>query len=142
MRHADPVSTAPEPNPAASRRKAPSRLVKLTSPLAVRLAGHRWFPLWAVLRHRGRRSGKQYAIPVAVLHTPDTFVIALPWGSHTNWAQNVLAAGGCTVRWKAVEHAVTDPRLVGPDVAMTAANRLERMVLKRSKMRDFLQLRR
>jgi len=99
MRHADPVSTTPEP-PAARRRKAPSQLVKLTSPLAIGLAGHRWFPLWAVLRHRGRRSGKQYAIPVAVLHTPDTFVIALPWGSHTNWAQNVLAAGGCTVRYR------------------------------------------
>jgi hypothetical protein len=42
---------------------------------------------------------------------------------------------------------VTDPLLVGPDVAMTAANRLERMVLNRmvlnrSNIRDFLQLRR
>lgn len=81
--------------PRASGRSAPPRLVKLTSPIARKLAGRRWFPLWAVLRHRGRRTGHEYAIPVAVLVTPATFVIGLPWGPTTNWVQNVLAAGGC-----------------------------------------------
>jgi deazaflavin-dependent oxidoreductase (nitroreductase family) len=120
--------------------KPPARLVKLTSPLARQLAGRRWFPLWAVLHHRGRRTGQEYAIPVAVLVTPDTFVIGLPWGPKTNWAQNVLAAKGCTIRWRGVDYRVTDPQLVGADVALMAAGRFERVVLSRVAFPAFLQL--
>jgi deazaflavin-dependent oxidoreductase (nitroreductase family) len=126
----------------AAPAKPPARLVKLTSPLALRLAGRRWFPLWAVLRHRGRRTGRQYAIPVALLVTPDTFVIGLPWGPDTNWAQNVLAAGGCSVRWKGADFQVTDPRLVGTDVALRAAGRLQRMIITRLSFPAFLQVHR
>jgi deazaflavin-dependent oxidoreductase (nitroreductase family) len=122
--------------------KPPARLVKLTSPLARQLAGRRWLPLWAVVRHRGRRTGREYSIPVAVLVTPDTFVIGLPWGPDTNWAQNVLAAKGCTIRWKAVDYRVTDPQLVGTDVALRVARRFERVVIRRFNFLAFLQLQR
>ena len=135
------MSTGHE-GPAPAHSSPAPRLVKLTSPLGRRLAGRRWFPLWAVLRHRGRRTGREYAIPVAVLVTPDTFVIGLPWGTGTNWAQNVLAAGGCTIRWKGVEHQVTDPQLVGTDVALQAAGPLPRLVIRRVGFPGFLQLRR
>ena len=59
---------------------------------AVHLAGHRLFPLWAVLRHRGRKSGTEYSIPVAVMPTDDAFLIGLPWGRGTDWARNTVAA--------------------------------------------------
>jgi deazaflavin-dependent oxidoreductase (nitroreductase family) len=127
---------------AAAHSKPPARLVKLTSPLARQLAGRRWFPLWAVLRHRGRRTGHQYAIPVAVLVTPRTFVIGLPWGPKTNWAQNVLAANGCTIRWKGIDYRVTDPKMVGTDVALRAAGHFERAVISRLDFSAFLQLQR
>ena len=122
--------------------KPPAKLVKLTSPLALRLAGRRWFPLWAVVRHRGRKSGKDYSIPVAVIVTPNSFIIGLPWGPKTNWAQNVLAAGGCAIRWKAQDYQVTNPRLVGSDRAVAAANRLEGKILRRTGMKDFLEVQR
>ena len=122
--------------------RPPARLVKASSPIARRLAGHRWFPLWAVLHHRGRKSGIEYAIPVAVLVTPGTFVIGLPWGPGTNWVQNVLAAGGCTLTWKGVDHAVDEPRLVGSDVAIAAAGPVTRQVLSRREFPGFLELRR
>jgi deazaflavin-dependent oxidoreductase (nitroreductase family) len=101
----------------------PSRLVKVTSPFARRLAGHAWFPLWAVMHHVGRKSGAEYAIPVAIIPTrgSTTFLVGLPWGETTNWAQNVLAAGGATVTWKGRDWAATNPRLVGPDVAVGLA---------------------
>jgi deazaflavin-dependent oxidoreductase (nitroreductase family) len=127
---------------AAGVSKRPARLVKLTSPLARRLAGRRWFPLWAVLEHRGRRSGRDYAIPVAVLVTPETFVIGLPWGPQTNWVRNVLAAQGCTIRWKGEEFRVRDPQLVGVDVALQAAGSFQRAVIRRFGFAAFLQLRR
>ncbi len=101
----------------------PSRLVRATSPFARRLAGHAWFPLWAVMHHVGRKSGSEYAIPVAIVPTrgSDTFLVGLPWGKSTNWAQNVLAAGGAVVTWKGRDWPTTNARIVGPDVAVTLA---------------------
>jgi len=94
-----------------SRRPAVQRAF---SPVATALAGRRWFPLWAVMRHRGRRSGTAYENPVAVVPTRDKsiIVIGLPWGKNTNWARNVVAAGGTTLRWKGREVRVVDPRIV------------------------------
>jgi deazaflavin-dependent oxidoreductase (nitroreductase family) len=109
--------------------------------LAVLLAGHRLFPLWAVLRHRGRKTGKEYAVPVAVIATPTTFVIALPWGRETDWVRNTLAAGRCTVRWKGVDHECTDPAFVDRDVALAAARGVTRRALRRRDFRHgFIQL--
>ena len=47
----------------------------------------------AVIRHRGRTSGLPYETPVGVVATDDGFLIALVYGSRTNWLRNVLAAG-------------------------------------------------
>jgi deazaflavin-dependent oxidoreductase (nitroreductase family) len=123
-------------------RTPPPLLVKAIAPIAIQLAGRRWFPMWAQLHHHGRRTGKDYVIPVAVLPTPGTFVIGLPWGSRTNWAQNVLAAGGCTIRWKGTDFAVTDPQLVGADVALAATQGVKRVMIKRSNFPAFLQAKR
>ncbi|GIF16983.1 hypothetical protein Ate01nite_70150 [Actinoplanes teichomyceticus] len=76
------------------------------------LAGRRWFPLWAVVHHRGRVSGRGLSVPVAVVATPDGFVINLPWGARTNWVRNVIAAGGCTLRWKGADHRVDHPEIL------------------------------
>jgi deazaflavin-dependent oxidoreductase (nitroreductase family) len=116
--------------------------MRTLNPLALRMAGRRWLPVWARLSHRGRRSGKEYQIPVAVLVTPDSFVIALPWGTQTNWVQNVLAAGGCTIFWKGADHHATQPRLVDTKVALAAANRFERVIIARVNFPGFLELQR
>ncbi len=123
-------------------RRPPPALVKLTTPLARRLAGRRWFPLWAVVRHHGRRTGREYAIPVAVLVTPQAFIIGLPWGPGTNWVRNVLVAGGCGIRWAGREYHVDRPELVGSEAAMRAAGGVERVILRRIGLRSFLQLHR
>jgi hypothetical protein len=81
------------------------------------LAGRRFFPQWAVVHHRGRTTGRELSLPVAVLATPDGFVIALPWGPGTNWVRNVQAAGGCTLRWRGTDVPVTGPELLDPPAA-------------------------
>jgi hypothetical protein len=91
------------------------RVARVTTPVARRLAGRRGFPLWAVVHHRGRVSGRELSVPVAVRATPEVFVIALPWGPGTNWVRNVFAAGGCVVRWKGRDHVVTDPVIADED---------------------------
>jgi hypothetical protein len=77
-------------SPAASPRPAPPllyRLIRATSPLFRPLAGRRFFPLWAVLRHRGRRSGRVYAVPVGLRATADAYFIALVFGERTEWSR-------------------------------------------------------
>lgn len=105
------------------------------------MAGRRFLPLWAVLLDRGRRSGREYAIPVAVRVTADGFFIALPFGERTQWARNVIAAGGCTLRWRAREYAVTDPRIVGSEEAAPAFNPFQRWILRTTGVKRFMRLR-
>jgi deazaflavin-dependent oxidoreductase (nitroreductase family) len=92
----------------------PRRLVRATEPFARALAGRRWMPLWAVIRHRGRRSGTAYETPVAVVPTTSRAIvmIGLPWGAKTNWARNVVAAGGASLRWRARDIELVRPRIV------------------------------
>ena len=109
--------------------------------VAVRLAGRRVFPLWALLRHVGRKSGKPYETPVAVIPTATAFLIALPWGRGTDWVRNVRHADGCTIRWKGREFICTEPTFVGKDVALTAASGLVRRGIEgRDMPGGFLQL--
>ena len=124
-----------------AHRAPTATLVRVTRPVAGLLAGRRWFPLWAVLHHHGRKSGKEYAVPVAPLVSPDSFVIGLPWGPKTNWVQNVIAADGCTIRWKGVDYRLSDPHLVGVEAALRAAGPFQRRVLRRTRIPAFLELR-
>lgn len=93
------------------------RFARVTAPMTRAMAGRRWFPGWAVVHHRGRKTGRALSVPVAVIVTPEVFVINLPWGAGTNWVRNVVAADGCVVRWKGTDHAVTRPELVGEAAA-------------------------
>jgi len=107
--------------------------VRATAPFADALAGRRWFPLWAKIHHRGRRSGTEYATPVAIIPavSKQVFLIGLPWGPQTNWARNVVAAGGATLTWKGGEHRATEPRLIDGREAATFARPLFRPFVAR-----------
>jgi deazaflavin-dependent oxidoreductase (nitroreductase family) len=119
----------------------PPRATKQFNKVAIRLAGHRFLPLWAVLRHTGRKSGKEYAVPIAPIPTDTTFVIALPWGRGTDWVRNVRTAGRCTIRWKGVDYECSDPTFVEKDVAVAAAHGFTRRVLQRQAFpHGFMQL--
>jgi deazaflavin-dependent oxidoreductase (nitroreductase family) len=122
---------------------SPPAVAKYFNRVAVRMAGHRLIPLWALLRHRGRKSGKTYVTPIAVIPTATTFLIALPFGPGTDWVRNVRAAQGCVIRWKGKDHECSDPTLVGRDVAMAAARGVTRRVLGRIEFpHGFIQLQR
>jgi deazaflavin-dependent oxidoreductase (nitroreductase family) len=126
-----------------SRSGPPAWATRAFNPVSQALAGRRWFPLWAVLHHRGRRSGTEYAIPVAVIPTrsQEIFLIGLPWGARTNWAQNVLAAGGASLDWKGGRYAASAPRLVGREEAVAQTrNPLLRRVVGSGRFPAFIEL--
>jgi deazaflavin-dependent oxidoreductase (nitroreductase family) len=116
------------------------RVARATNRLAVPLAGHRWFPLWAIVRHRGRRSGRMYATPVAARRTPDGFVVSLAFGREADWLRNLLAAGEGAIRWKGSEYAVANPEIIGWSAASNAFSPLQRVLVRASRMHDFVKL--
>src|SRR5689334_1565419 len=101
-----------------------ARLRQRSNPIMVPLAGGYWSP-FGVVEHVGRRSGRAYEAPVEPFVDDAHVVIGLPWGADTNWAQNVLAAGRCDMRWRGRTLSLTNPRIVGPDVALPLATGLK-----------------
>lgn len=97
------------PSPFAGRLRP---FVHAFNGIAAYVAGRRFTPLWGVIRHRGRKSGRVYATPVVLRPVPGGFVVPLPWGPTTDWCRNVLAAGGAQVRWKGEDRAVERPEVV------------------------------
>lgn len=141
---ADGATDGAAPMATRPRRADPLllRAVRFGGRLTRPLAGRRFFPLWAVLRHRGRRSGRDYAVPVGVQATADGYFIALPFGEQTQWAHNVVAAGGCTLRWRGEDLVMTDPSIVGTDQAASAFPLAQRWMMRAAGVHSFIRLRR
>ena len=135
-------STPAVVNAGQPRFSGPVRwLARAVQPLASPMSGNRWFPLWAILRHTGRTSGKAYSIPVVALKTPDGFMIPLPFGDATQWVKNVFAAGGGSLRFAGREYRITEPQLVDHDVAATHLPRVLRFVTARIGLRHYVLVR-
>lgn len=82
---------------------------RVAFPVARRLPG------FGVVLHTGRRSGRAYRTPVNAFRSPHGFVIALTYGADSDWAKNVVAAGGCTLLNRGRAVPLTDPRRVHTD---------------------------
>lgn len=118
------------------------RLARSFGPIASRVAGSRWFPLWAILVHTGRTSGTAYSTPIVALHTPDGFMIPLPFGDATQWAKNLFAAGGGSLRSGGRDHQIVEPRIVDGDAAAAYLPLPLRFMAGRLGLRDYVIVRR
>lgn len=136
------MSTATRHARASGLNRASRAIGRSTAPITRQIAGRRLFPLYAVVRHRGRRSGRDYATPVAIRASANAFTIPVPWGEHTQWVRNVVAAGDCTIRWRGADHAATEPTLIGPAEAAPAFSPWQRAIMRAAGIRSFLRLRR
>lgn len=110
--------------------------------LVLPLAGTRFLSLYGVIHHRGRRSGTEYHTPVVVRATSGGFIVPMPFGEATDWYRNVRAAGRCVVRWKGREHNVTPASVLDGAAAAGSFGALERSLIARFGIKDFLVLHR
>jgi hypothetical protein len=115
------------------------RLGRLSAPLSKPLAGRRFITIWATVRYPGRRSGKEYTLPVAIGTTPEAFVIPLPFAG-AQWVLNVMAAGECVVRWNGRAHRATDPELIDAAEAAKAFGPIPRFGIRAMGLNRFLRL--
>ena len=69
-------------------------------------------PPWAVIVHRGRRSGRQYQTPVLAFKSDGSIVITLLYGEESEWLRNLRAAGGGYLIRGGRTLSVGEPRLI------------------------------
>jgi deazaflavin-dependent oxidoreductase (nitroreductase family) len=112
-----------------------------TAGLSRPLAGRRLVPLWAIVHHVGRRSGTSYSTPVAIIRIHDGFLIPVPFGPSTQWPRNVLAAGGCRIRWQGRDYATVDPEIINWVTAKPMAPRRFGYIIPITGIDTFLRLR-
>jgi deazaflavin-dependent oxidoreductase (nitroreductase family) len=117
------------------------RLARRLGPIARPMAGRGWLPLYAVLHHIGRTSGKTYATPVVALRTPDGFIVPLPFGDATHWARNLFAAGGGSLTWAGHEYRIGEPRVIDRVEAGGRLPLLVRFLSARMGLRQFVLVR-
>lgn len=101
----------------------------LINPSAMRSAGQPGATA-AIVRHTGRSSGTTYETPVGPFRTDDGFVIALPYGTRSDWVKNVLAGGRTIVVVDGREYQVDRPELVTIDAATQFLPKRERRNLR------------
>ena len=134
------MTTATTPAP-STRRSLALRLVVGFGPVADRLAGHRWFPLWGRLEHRGRRSGRIYSVPLAPRRVSDGFVVALPFGANVEWVRNALASGTATMTWKGRRFPLVGPEILDFNAASFAFPGPMRRIVQTAGIVEFIRFR-
>ena len=81
--------------------KLPRRVARFNSLVNNRVQGtYSWLlPPWAVIVHRGRRSGRWYRTPLLAFKRDRTLIIALLYGEESDWLRNLKAdRGGYVIR--------------------------------------------
>jgi len=96
----------------------------------------------SVIRHVGRTSGRSYETPMVAFATDDGFVIALPYGSGTDWLKNVIASGSATIVHEGNTYLVDRPELVPEAIAAPNMPAKEQQELRRFAIDRCLRVRR
>jgi deazaflavin-dependent oxidoreductase (nitroreductase family) len=95
---------------------------------------------WGLLTHVGRRSGRTYQTSLGTYDYGDGFLLPLGYGTHTDWYQNLMAAGTCELAWKGHTYHLERPELIsGPEVTRVWPIR-DRILLQLAGIHDFVWL--
>jgi deazaflavin-dependent oxidoreductase (nitroreductase family) len=79
------------------------------NPISRRFA--RWLPGFAILRYRGRASGKTYRTPLNVFRSGGDWIFALTYSSDVQWVKNVMASGEAVLEIRRSEIRLESPEL-------------------------------
>ena len=109
------------------------------NPLTLRIARGSSGP-FALVRHVGRRSGKQYETPIIVQPSEDGFVFELTYGPEVDWYQNVLAAGGCILRWHGEDYVIDKIEPLDTETGLSLFPLPARLLLRATRRQHFLKM--
>jgi deazaflavin-dependent oxidoreductase (nitroreductase family) len=99
--------------------KLSRRVARFNKSINNRVQGvYAWIlPPWAVILHRGRRSGRPYRTPVLAFRRDLTLIVALLYGEESDWLRNLKSAGGRFVRMGRT-YELSTPRVVDTSAAV------------------------
>jgi len=63
----------------------------------------KWLPPFAIMNHRGRRSGRRYRTPILAFPTETGFVFVLTYGRDVDWVRNLMASDSGRLEYKGDE---------------------------------------
>ena len=69
-------------------------------------------PFFAIVTHRGRKTGRSYRTPVNVFRRGNEHFFFLTYGSDSQWVKNVLANGSCSIETRGRVVELVDPELI------------------------------
>jgi deazaflavin-dependent oxidoreductase (nitroreductase family) len=132
-------------SPSPVVRIAMRPLTRILNPLMRKVAGRRHVRMAAEVRHVGRRSGRAYVTSAGARVHGDVAMIPLTFGNQSDWAKNVRAAGGCSLRVNGQEYTAVAPEFVdrgdaGP-LLKSAFGPVERAGFRVLGIKQYLRLR-
>ena len=130
----------PVPAPAPRFGGVLWRIARFTNPAMKPLAGRRWNPIFAVVEHRGRKTARRYAAPLAARRIAGGFVISLAFGAQVDWYRNLLAAGGGTIRWRGDAYPVAAPERIDVAEGLAAFHPVQRLLLRVAGVDGFVRV--
>jgi deazaflavin-dependent oxidoreductase (nitroreductase family) len=121
----------------------PKRLARFNLRVTNRVLGPvaRRLPGFAIVSHVGRRSGRVYRTPVNLYRAESRYVIALTYGSGSQWVLNVLAAGAVDIETRGERLHLVRPEVVH-DAQRSLVPASIRPVLRMVKVSEFMLLQR
>jgi deazaflavin-dependent oxidoreductase (nitroreductase family) len=96
----------------------------------------------SVVKHHGRRTGTSYETPVWAASTEDGFVIAIVYGSNTDWLKNVLASGAAAIVHEGDTYPVDRPEIVPMESARAYFPKMTQLIHRRIRIDRCLRVRR
>lgn len=110
---------------------------RVTNPVLGRLAGR--VPPFAMVEHRGRKSGRTYRTPVFAFERDGVVTIALTYGSGVDWLANARAAGGCGLTFRRRRLRLGAPRELDTAAGMDRMPGLIQLGLTAMAVREFVE---
>jgi deazaflavin-dependent oxidoreductase (nitroreductase family) len=110
---------------------------KVANPVMRKIAGS--FGPFAIVRHRGRRTGRDYATPVLAFGTEDGLLVGVLYGTSSDWVRNVLAGDRAEVKWHSQSHAYDQPRLISSEEALPTVAAVIRGPFRLLGVRNFVR---
>ena len=106
----------------------------ITRPVAKKL------PTFAILTHRGRKSGRTYRTPINVFRRGDEYFFFLTYGSDVQ-VKNILATGSCSIETRGWVIELVEPEpITDPEPPARAASRPLRRAADR-RVTQYLRMR-
>lgn len=99
-----------------------------------------WAPGWAVIVHRGRKTGRVFRTPLWAFRRGNGYVVALTYGSDADWVRNVTAADGCELESRRRRYRMTNPRVYHDPKASEMPAAIRFMLQRVIKAPEFLRL--